>query len=89
MKIDGVWGGGRPSAYKNMPPHTVAGGSSPVGHNQAYIDGHVDWVRWKDMYFFHSWNPGARKGFWYQKDLGEIANESQLWRLKGPVAASL
>ena len=66
MKIDGKWGGGRATAYANMPPHKQTG-NVPDGGNNLYADGSVTWVRFEDMYFLHSWNPGgARDAYFYQ-----------------------
>jgi len=65
MKIDGRWGGGRSSAYENMPPHLNSRGL-PAGGNQVYVDGSASWAKFETMYFFHSWNPGARIAYWYQ-----------------------
>ena len=66
MKIDGVWGGGRDTAYENMPPHRGAKGL-PEGGNQVYVDGSGSWARFEKMYYFHSWNTGgSRIAYWYQ-----------------------
>jgi prepilin-type N-terminal cleavage/methylation domain-containing protein len=70
MKIDGKWGGGRDSAFKNMPPHR-ASQSVPAGGNQTFMDGSARWVKFEDMLFIHSWNPnGTRDAYFYQEDLG-------------------
>ena len=71
-KIDGAWGGGRPTAYGGYPAH--ASGGKPTGGNQCYADGSVRWVKFMQMYFIHSWNPGGRQYYIYQEDLGDIKN---------------
>ena len=66
MKIDGKWGGGRYTAYENMPPHRGAKGL-PEGGNQVYVDGSASWAKFATMYYFHSWNTGgSRIAYWYQ-----------------------
>ena len=54
MKIDGVWGGGRPTAYAGMPSHKGLA-RWPAGGNQVHMDGSARWVRFEDMFFIHSW----------------------------------
>jgi len=70
MKIDRVWGGGRPTAYGQMPQHRD-GNPWPVGGNQCYADGSADWVDFADTIFIHSWNPSYRSGYFLQEDLGD------------------
>jgi prepilin-type N-terminal cleavage/methylation domain-containing protein len=70
MKIDRVWGGGRPTAYAQMPPHRS--GMVPVGGNQAHVDGSAKWARLDQMLFLHSWRVSNREGYFYQDDLGDI-----------------
>ncbi len=66
MKIDGKWGGGRYTAYENMPPHRGAK-NLPVGGNQVYVNGSASWAKFDKMYYFHSWNTdGSRIAYWYQ-----------------------
>ena len=66
MKIDGKWGGGRTTAYQNMPPHRGVNGM-PQGGNQVYVDGSASWAKFERMYYFHSWNTdGSRIAYWYQ-----------------------
>ena len=72
MKVDLVWGGGRPTAYGNMPQHR---GSDPwpEGGNQLYVDGSADWVPFEKMVFIHNWHGDwSRACYWYQRDLGEF-----------------
>ncbi|HOD83473.1 MAG TPA: type II secretion system protein [Phycisphaerae bacterium] len=80
MKIDNVWGGGRPSAYEFMPPHRF-GNPWPEGGNAVYCDGSTRWTDFEKMFFFHSWNPAARFNYWYQEDVGELT-DAQLLALK-------
>ena len=70
MKIDGKWGGGRDSAFKDMPPHRGRGGI-PDGGNVLTMDGSARWIRFDKMLFIHSWSPGGdRDAYFYQEDLG-------------------
>jgi prepilin-type N-terminal cleavage/methylation domain-containing protein len=70
MKIDGKWGSGRDSAFKNVPPHRASQGK-PAGGNQTYMDGSARWVKFEHMLFIHSWNPsGGRDAYFHQEDLG-------------------
>ena len=69
MKIDNVWGGGRDTAYKNMPPHHGPGSNLPEGGNQIFMDGSARWIKAKEMFFLHSWGPGwadGRVSYFYQ-----------------------
>jgi prepilin-type N-terminal cleavage/methylation domain-containing protein len=71
LKIDGKWGGGRATAFKDMPPHKTKGGL-PDGGNHLYMDGSARWIPFQQMLFIHSWNTGgARNAYFYQQDLGE------------------
>ena len=71
MKVDGKWGGGRDSAFKNMPPHKDNLGT-PKGGNQLTIDGAVRWVPVQKLLFLHSWNTaGSRDAYSFQEDIGE------------------
>lgn len=70
MKIDNAWGGGRSTAYKDMPSHAVDD-QLPIGGNHSYVDGSGKWVAFEDMTRNHSWNNSSRFAFWYQDDLGE------------------
>lgn len=70
LKIDRKWGGGRDSAFKNMPPHK-AGGGSPAGGNNLAIDGSARWVHSRQLLFLHSWNVGGdRDAYIFQEDIG-------------------
>lgn len=69
MKVDGKWGGGRDSAFKNMPPHKDAAGF-PQGSNHLTVDGAVNWVQARKLLFLHSWNTsGNRDAYFFQQDL--------------------
>jgi prepilin-type N-terminal cleavage/methylation domain-containing protein len=71
MKIDGTWGGGRDTAFKNMPPHRNRTGE-PDGGNQLYMDGSVSWMPFTRMLFIHSWTAaGSRDAYFFQEDLGD------------------
>jgi prepilin-type N-terminal cleavage/methylation domain-containing protein len=79
LKVDGSWGGGRDTAFAGMPPHRGAN-KVPQGGNQVHMDGSAKWVRFKDMFFIHSWDPAGRLAYFYQEDLGDYGN-------RGPVKA--
>ncbi|MEX2215469.1 MAG: prepilin-type N-terminal cleavage/methylation domain-containing protein [Phycisphaeraceae bacterium] len=68
IKVDGVWGGGRPEAFGDMPSHR-RNNPWPVGGNQAFVDGSTRWVPFQEMYVLHSWSPTARMCFIKQEDL--------------------
>jgi prepilin-type N-terminal cleavage/methylation domain-containing protein len=72
MKVDGAWGGRRgttrDSAFKDMPPHRNAK-SLPDGGNQVFVDGSARWIKFQQMYFLHSWDPGARVSYMFQEDV--------------------
>ncbi|MCF7763062.1 MAG: type II secretion system GspH family protein [Verrucomicrobia bacterium] len=71
LKIDGEWGGGRATAFKNMPPHKNSQGL-PEGGNQLYMDGSARWVNFERMLFLHSWSPGGtRDAYFFQEDIGD------------------
>jgi prepilin-type N-terminal cleavage/methylation domain-containing protein len=72
MKVDGYWGGGRPSAFGKMPPHPAPDGK-PEGGNVLTFDGAVRWIVFRKMIPIHSWEPDTRQGYWYQADLGDFA----------------
>jgi prepilin-type N-terminal cleavage/methylation domain-containing protein len=72
MKVDGRWGGGRDSSFKNMPPHRNQATRMPEGGNQLFMDGSARWIPFRQMLFIHSWNTGgSRDAYFYQEDLGE------------------
>jgi hypothetical protein len=68
MKIDGFWGGNsdpaRPATYEQMPSHSPH--KVPDGGNQLQIDGSASWIKFKNMYFLHSWSPSTRGAYFYQ-----------------------
>ena len=69
LKIDNVWGGGRDTAFKDMPQHHGSSSKVPVGGNQLFMDGSARWVKANEMLFLHSWGPswgGGRVSYFYQ-----------------------
>jgi len=71
LKVDGRWGAGRDSAFKNMPPHKDTTGR-PKGGNHLTIDGAVNWEGVRKLLFIHSWNTsGNRDAYFAQDDLPE------------------
>ncbi len=83
LKIDGKWGGGRVTAFKNMPPHKNSQGL-PEGGNHLYMDGSVRWINFDRMLFLHSWNTGgARDAYFFQDDIPvELESKLDLIRSK-------
>jgi prepilin-type N-terminal cleavage/methylation domain-containing protein len=77
MKIDGVWGGGRDTAFKGMPSHRGKA-NVPLGGSQVHVDGSARWIPFKEMYFIHSWNPNSRLAYFYQDDLGDYGNSNPI-----------
>ena len=70
MKADGSWGGGRTTAYKDMPAHKAKDGL-PEGGNEILVDGSVNWWPFNKMLFIHSWNTGGtRDAYFYQEEIG-------------------
>ncbi len=67
LKIDGVWGGGRDTAYKGMPQHRgCTGNGAPAGGNQAFIDGSARWIRAENMFYLHTWTLTDRIAYFFQ-----------------------
>jgi prepilin-type N-terminal cleavage/methylation domain-containing protein len=83
MKIDNKWGGGRDTAFKDMPQHRAGSiGRLPAGANQLYADSSASWMRFERMLFIHSWDAGgSRDAYFFQDDLGEQL-EKQRAKLK-------
>ncbi len=70
MKIDGVWGSGRNTAFQDMPSHSK--NNLPVGGNQSFADASARWVDFFEMTYNHTWSTGgSRIAYWYQDDLGD------------------
>ena len=75
LKIDGEWGGGRETAFKNMPPHKNSRGL-PEGGNHLHVDGSVRWVSFNRMLFLHSWNAGgSRNAYFFQDDIPDTLEQ--------------
>lgn len=82
IKVNGTWGGmdpdpARKDTFLNMPSHMP--NKRPEGGNQVHMDGSARWVKFKDMFFIHSWDKDNRPSFFYQEDLGAYgANPAQV-----------
>jgi len=80
------WGyDGHVAGQKDRVPHPRAGKASPAGGNELFTDGSARWIKFENMYFLTSWNPGGRRLFAYQEDWGNITS-AQLNAMK-PIAA--
>ncbi len=70
VKIDGSWGGGYSStrpAYNNMPVHRSGSSMRPIGGNEVFADGSVQWCQIETMSYFTTWNAdGTRICLFYQ-----------------------
>jgi prepilin-type processing-associated H-X9-DG protein len=66
------WDGVTPGEQVRVP-HPKRGRPSPEGGNQLFADGSVRWIKFEKMLFLTSWNPGTRRLFAYQEDLGTLA----------------
>jgi prepilin-type N-terminal cleavage/methylation domain-containing protein/prepilin-type processing-associated H-X9-DG protein len=62
-------------------PHPSSKGKHPVGGNILFADGSANWVKFENMLFMNSWNPGAVRIFAYQEDWGNLTS-SQLNLMK-------
>ena len=70
MKINGRWGEGRATAYKDMPSHGKD--NLPTGGNQSFADGSGRWFDFFEMTYNHTWNTGgSRIAYWHQDDMGD------------------
>lgn len=68
MKIDGAWGGGRDSAYKDAPQHRGPRGKVPVGGNAVNIDGSAKWMKAEKMHWLHAWNTDGNRLLYIYQD---------------------
>jgi prepilin-type N-terminal cleavage/methylation domain-containing protein len=62
-------------------PHPRPGSAAPAGGNVLFADASVRWVKFENMYFLTSWNPGNRRIFAYQEDWGNLT-QAQLTQMK-------
>jgi prepilin-type N-terminal cleavage/methylation domain-containing protein len=72
VRVNNTWGFNDtttgPFTFANLPPHKR--GAKPVGGNEAFADGSAQWIKWENMYQFHTWR-SDRNCFWYQ-DQGDF-----------------
>lgn len=59
------------SGWSSLPSHRDGRGTLPAGGNEVFIDGSARWIKAREMYFIHSWNP-TRELYFYQEDLGAL-----------------
>jgi prepilin-type N-terminal cleavage/methylation domain-containing protein len=80
------WGyDGHTAGVPDRVPHARTKKAHPDGGAILSTDGSSRWVKFENMYFLTSWNPGARRLFAYQEDWGNIT-PAQLTLMK-PIAA--
>jgi prepilin-type N-terminal cleavage/methylation domain-containing protein len=86
-----VWGVFAPGRdvdlFEGEPPHRGVRGAAPAGANEVFADGSGTWVKARNLYRLHSWNPPARMCYFYQesKDFqGTLANPAVLDSLRYP-----
>jgi len=70
IKVGGVWGKNykdRPVPWSNLPPHRGSR-NVPVGGNELFADGSVQWIQFKNMHYLTTWQPNFRERqcFFYQ-----------------------
>jgi prepilin-type N-terminal cleavage/methylation domain-containing protein len=60
--------------WDDIPPHRSRS-NIPAGGNEAFMDGSVQWIKYQDMFCFHSYAgfTGTRLWFWYQ-DTSDFMN---------------
>ena len=78
-KTDGAWGGGRLTAWRNIPPHRTRD-NLPAGGNHLHVDGSVRWVSFDKMLRIHSWWWLIREVYFYQDDIGELEDHRESLR---------
>jgi len=59
------------SGFSTLPAHKGKD-SLPDGGNQVFIDGSARWVKAKEMFYIHTWNPSTCEIYFYQDDLGAL-----------------
>ncbi|HLP76918.1 MAG TPA: prepilin-type N-terminal cleavage/methylation domain-containing protein [Candidatus Paceibacterota bacterium] len=68
-------------------PHARTGKKHPDGGNILFADGSARWIKFENMLFMHSWDPGSARLFAYQEDWGSLnLTANQLTTMK-PQAA--
>jgi len=84
MKIDGVWGGGRDTAYKNAPQHRGSRSPVPEGGNQVFADGSARWFKFLSMHYLHSWTGDSSRLCYIYQDSSDFPTglQNQLPALK-------
>lgn len=76
IKVEGVWGGGRDPAFKDMPQHRTARARSgpPEGGHEVFMDGSGRWIDFSQTLYLHTWwgDWDNRICFFYQEDIGAV-----------------
>ena len=83
-------GWGADGAVTGQParvPHPRPGSPVPAGGNVLLSDSSARWIKYENMFFMTSWNPGSRHLFAYQEDWGKLTS-AQLNSMK-PTAPDL
>lgn len=53
--------------FNDVPQHRGSGSMRPVGGNEVFVDGSVQWFKFNDMYYFTTWRVDwSRNCFFYQ-----------------------
>jgi prepilin-type N-terminal cleavage/methylation domain-containing protein len=76
------WGyDGHVNGKPDRVPHPRPRRASPDGGNVMFVDDSVRWIKFENMYFMNSWNPGSRRLFAFQEEWGRIP-QTQLDSMK-------
>lgn len=62
--------------WDDIPPHRLGNTVLPAGGDEVFVDGHVEWIKYENMFAFHTYQGYTfRIWFWYQdpRDFADIA----------------